>query len=235
MTINEVVKVLDKGYVRLIKVNGDDLDVVNAARVSYNDASTELTEKDIRLLNFLAREGHMSPFRHVSFRFEVYAPLMVARQWWKHHVASSYVDEQNAWNESSRRYVKEDVEFYEPDVWRLAPDNAKQGSGADASEGMNIWLNEMWEQHIDESIIKYDRAIDAGIAPEMARLFLPANGLYIRFNWHVGLEALTHFLNLRVAKDSQKEIQEYAKALETFLQDTLPHSYSALKGAKTHG
>src|SRR5690554_3343689 len=123
------IDVLDKGYVILHEVLGDDLTVANAARVSYDNKSEELTEKDERLITFLAREGHTSPFRHATLQFEVYAPLMVARQWWKYVIGGAH--QMDAWNESSRRYITEDPTFYIPksDEWRSAPENSKQGSG----------------------------------------------------------------------------------------------------------
>src|SRR5699024_5795531 len=113
---------------------GDDRTVVNAARVSFDRRSEVLDEKDKRVIAFLAREGHNRPFRHASLQFEVYAPLMIARQWWKYCVGSDHV--MDAWNESSRRYVTENNEFYVPqaDEWRSYPDNVKQGSGEPLSE-----------------------------------------------------------------------------------------------------
>jgi thymidylate synthase (FAD) len=112
--MNEMINVLDKGYVRLVNVMGSDLSVVNSARVSYDKESTELSEKDARLIRFLAREGHTSPFRHATLQFEMYAPLMVARQHWKYIVGSDHT--MDAWNESSRRYVTEEPAFYIPEM-----------------------------------------------------------------------------------------------------------------------
>ena len=125
------ISVLDKGYIRLVDQLGNDTSVVNAARVSYDKESDGFGEKDAKLLQFLIREGHTSPFRHAALTFEVYAPLFVARQWWKYAVSSTHIDDQNGWNESSRRYVTEDEEFYIPQAneWRSKPENSKQGSG----------------------------------------------------------------------------------------------------------
>lgn len=226
----KVLKCLDKGYVRLVDVMGNDLRIANAARVSYNKEAHELSERDEKLINFLAKEGHSSPFRHASMVFEVYAPLMISRQWWKHHVASSYVDDQNAWNESSRRYVTEDEEFYIPDEWRSKPENSKQGSGEPIDEKLSQEISLRLEEYIQEGHDLYKYLLEKDIAPEQARLFLPANGMYVRFYWHVSLHAVSHFLNLRVAKDSQSEIQEYARAVEQFVADSFPISYKALKG-----
>ncbi|HID1463651.1 TPA: FAD-dependent thymidylate synthase [Staphylococcus aureus] len=129
-----IINVLDKGYVRLVNHMGSDLTVVNSARVSYAKESKELNDKDVKLIKFLAREGHTSPFRHVIAQYEVYAPLMVARQWWKYVIGSSHQegtgDSFDAWNESSRRYITEEPTFYIPSSkeWRSKPKNSKQGS-----------------------------------------------------------------------------------------------------------
>src|SRR5690625_3850726 len=172
---------LDKGYVRLVDVMGDDRTVANAARVSFDRRTEKLDEKDERLIRFLAREGHDSPFRHASLQFEVYAPLMIARQWYKYIVGSDHT--MDAWNESSRRYVTENNEFYVPqaDEWRSYPDNVKQGSGdpIEAKYG-GLFTKELTDLiRRGEELYKY--AMDVGIAPEQARLFLPANGMYVRW------------------------------------------------------
>src|SRR5690625_7593817 len=101
------IDVLDKGYVRYVTHFGSDLDVVNNARVSFDRESDELSEKDIRLIKFLAREHHMSPFRSSRIMFEVYVPLMICRQLWKYVVDSSHIDEGTPWNVSSRCYITE--------------------------------------------------------------------------------------------------------------------------------
>jgi thymidylate synthase (FAD) len=121
-------EVLDKGYVRLVNSWGTELDIVNAARVSYDKESVELKDNDASLINFLVKHKHDSTLRHCGFTFEVYAPLMVARQWYKHAVSSTHVEDQLGWNESSRRYVTENEEFYLPkgDEWRSKPENSKQ-------------------------------------------------------------------------------------------------------------
>jgi thymidylate synthase (FAD) len=226
------IDVLDKGYVRLVDHMGDDLSVVNAARVSYDKESQELTDRDRKLLNFLVTEDHTSPFRHAALTFEVYAPLMVARQWWKHAVASSYIDDQNGWNESSRRYVTENEEFYLPTPWewRSKPENSKQGSGPvlTTDEGA-YWSSALaaYQQHGERL---YAEALRSGVAPEQARLFLPANGMYVRFRWTVSLAAVMHFLQLRYAHDSQWEIQQYAKAVAELVEPLYPESYKLLLG-----
>lgn len=226
------VDVLDKGYVRLVDTLGDDLAIVNAARVSYDKESKEFGDRDARLVKFLVEEGHTSPFRHAALTFEVYAPLMVARQWWKYAISSTHVDDQNGWNESSRRYVTENEEFYVPEVWRLAPENSKQGSG----EAMSVEDSWGWTDKLDYmntiALDVYRSALKAGVAPEQARLFLPAYGMYVRWRWTVSLEGALHFLDQRLGHDAQFEIQEYARAVEGLVDQAFPVCYAAWKGVE---
>lgn len=227
-------QVLDNGYVRLVDVLGSDLTVVNAARVSYDKASFELSEKDERLIKFLAREGHTSPFRHTMLQFEIYSPLMVARQHFKYLSGSSFQegsgDNMQAWNESSRRYITEEPTFYVPGPaeWRSAPDNSKQGSGKplDAEAGANFTSQLLW--YIEEGERMYEEAMENGVCAEQARLFLPAYGMYVRYYWTASLQSVSHFLNQRLAHDSQKEIQEYAKAVKELAIEKFPVSLTEL-------
>lgn len=218
-------RVLDKGYVILADAMGSDLSVVNAARVSYNKESTEYNEKDAKLVDFLAREGHTAPFRHAALSFEVYAPLLVARQWWKYAVGSTHIDDMNGWNESSRRYVTEEPEFYVPSEWRGKPENSKQGS-AGLVEHQESWSMDMLDI-IHDAMAVYQQALDAGMAPEQARLFLPAYAMYVRWRWTVSLQAVLHFLKERLGHDAQREIQEYAAAVAAHLRGEFPESVRA--------
>ncbi|HDR7992620.1 thymidylate synthase (FAD) [Bacillus cereus] len=222
------VNVLDKGYVRLVDTMGCDLSVVNSARVSYDKESTELTDKDIRLIKFLAREGHTSPFRHATLQFEIYAPLMVARQHWKYIVGSDHT--MDAWNESSRRYVTEEPTFYIPvgDEWRTSPENSKQGSGGSVTTELGNKATERLVMHIDRSIAEYEEAMRHGICAEQARLFLPAYGMYVRYYWTASLQSVVHFLNQRLAHDAQLEIQSYAKAVLELSKEIFPISIDEL-------
>jgi thymidylate synthase (FAD) len=229
-TTPEPVNVLDEGYVRLVDVLGDDLSVVNAARVSYDKESTDFSEKDAKLISFLLREKHTSPFRHAALTFEVYAPLFVARQWWKYAVASSHVDEQNGWNESSRRYITEEEKFYVPlpNEWRSKPANSKQGSGEPVDEK----IGEKHFSRLCEAVVlgvdNYHQALEDGIAPEIARLFLPAYGMYVRWRWTVSLQGVLTFLDQRLEHDAQYEIQKYAEAVLALTKDAFPETIAAL-------
>lgn len=220
------IKVLDKGYVRLVSTLGDDLTVVNSARVSYNKQKFELDEKDKKLIKFLAEKEHTSPFRHAVLQFEVYAPLMIARQWWKHCIGSNHQDPFTAWNESSRRYVTENEEFYVPTEWRKAPENKKQGSSDELLHSQNRWTNELIT-YIEDGVNLYQAAIDNGMAAEQARLFLPAYSLYVRWYWTVSLHGALHFVDLRSHAGAQKEIQDYSDAVEEFIRTKFPVSAEA--------
>ncbi|ANY70760.1 thymidylate synthase, flavin-dependent [Paenibacillus sp. BIHB 4019] len=213
---------------------GSDLTVVNAARVSYAKESTELTDRDRRLIAFLAREGHTSPFRHAILQYEVYAPLMVARQWWKYVIGSAHYegtgDSLDAWNESSRRYITEEPVFYIPqaDEWRSAPDNSKQGSGGSVAFEIGQEAMERLIGLVDRGVRNYEWALSVGICPEQARLFLPAYGMYVRWYWTASVQSVAHFLSQRLAHDAQAEIQAYAKAILTFVEAKFPVAINEL-------
>lgn len=222
-------KVLDKGYIRLVNSWGSELDIVNSARVSYDKESKlrddgTLTLNDQKLLNFLIEHKHDSTLRHAGFTFEVYAPLMIARQWYKHAVSSTHVEDQLGWNESSRRYITENEEFYVPLAaqWRSKPENSKQGSG----EPIEIELGQRFTDRLEEIIRlgeeAYESAMRNGIAPEQARLFLPAYGMYVRWRWTVSLNAVLHFLSLRLGDGAQSEIADYAEVVATLVKEKFP-------------
>lgn len=227
-----LLKVLDEnGYVRLLDKMGGDLSVVNAARVSYDKRSEVMTERDVKLIKFLARNDHTSPFRHAMLQFEVYAPLMVARQWWKYCIGSSHQDNMLAWNESSRRYVTEEPTFYipQPQEWRESPSNSKQGSGEPLfktdSVGTQLASNALQEL-VETAVRAYEKALEMGVCAEQARLFLPAYALYVRWVWTSSLQGVCHFLEQRLKEDAQYEMRAYADAVY-FL--TRPHFPESLK------
>jgi len=221
----------DKGYVGLKDHMGTDLSTTRAARVSYNKDSEEWNGKEERLLNFLIREGHTSTLRHATLSFEVYAPMMVKNQWIKHAIGSSHLEDGLAWNESSRRYVTEEPEFYVPagTDWRSKPANSKQGSGGVLLESMGGVFTEDLHQTITLSVKLYEEAMANGVAPEQARLFLPAYAMYIRWIWTTSLAGVLSFLEQRLASDSQFEIQEFAKAVEIITADKFPNTVKVWK------
>jgi thymidylate synthase (FAD) len=210
---------------------GSDLSVVNAARASFAKESKEFTQQDAKLLNFLARENHMSPFRHAFATFEFKAPLMVARQHWKYVVGSDHT--MDSWNESSRRYITMDPEFYFPaaDEWRLAPEDKKQGSHGVADPFIGSMLTQELMVYAEKGEALYNMAMEGGIAAEQARLFLPAYSMYVIYRWSCSLQSVILFLTQRLSEDSQVEIQKYAKAVHELIQPEFPMSMKALMGS----
>ena len=225
-------RVLDAGLVRLLAVLGDDGTPVDAARVSFEKRARRLPDgrvdpREERLLRFLMARGHWSPFRHAVLQFEIYAPLMVIRQWGKYRVGSVWAFGDSdcpleTWNESSRRYVTEEVRFHVPDSWRSAPESRKQGSGPPVTEEISDLYRTLLQDHARRSLELYEAALSDGLAPEQARLFLPAYALYVRAWWTVSLQGVLHFLSQRLAEDAQKEIREYAQAVAEMVEERFP-------------
>jgi thymidylate synthase (FAD) len=230
-----LISVLDHGYINLIQNMGSDIDVVNAARVSFDKSVSSLSEKDSNLINFLIKEKHDSVLRHCVMTFEVYAPLMVARQWWKHHIGATMIDEQDGWNESSRRYITEKEEFYIPgtDGWRSAPENRKQGSGEAVDRNTGAKYLQRLRASVYRGMLDYEAALRDGIAPEQARLLLPAYAMYVRWRWTTSLNAVLHFISLRNKDDAQYEIAQYAKAIEGIVQKHYPITLEAWNKYRT--
>lgn len=224
------IDILNGGYVILQDYMGSDLSVTNSARVSYNKKKDILDDKDKGLIDFLAREGHTSPFRHTSLQFEVYVPLYIARQHWKHIIGSGFQDPFVAWNESSRRYITEEPNFYIPhaDEWRSKPENSKQGSGEVLDDSTGGIFTRKLERHILEGEQLYEEAMEAGIAPEQARLFLPAYSMFVRYYWTGSLQGIAHFLELRLPGDAQYEIRVLAEAVKELTREKFPLSLDAL-------
>lgn len=217
-------KVLDKGYVRLVDHMGDDLSPVNDAKTSFMKEASDFGPSEERLLLFLLREPETSPFRHSFLKFEVYAPLVVARQWWKYAIASNFGEYSTAWNESSRRYITEEPEFYVPTVWRSSPESRKQGSGGPVDTVVAGWATSNLEQVCKNGESLYRAAMEMGICPEQARLFLPAYGMYVRFRWSASLQSVCWFLAQRLAHKAQAEIHDYAEAVLALSRECFPRA-----------
>lgn len=226
----DLIEVLGNGYVRLVDHMGSDLSIVNAARASFAKETSEMRPSDARLLDFLVRENHMSPFRHAFITFEIKAPLMVARQHWKYVVGSDHT--MDSWNESSRRYITMEPEFYIPNKedWRLAADDKKQGSGGPVDPLTGAFLTEELTSYIEKGEALYRKAMESGVAPEQARLFLAAYGMHVVYRWSCSLQSLALFLNQRLEEDAQKEIQAYAEAAFELVKDKFPVSIRLLTG-----
>lgn len=199
--------------VELIRVSGSDLDIVNAARVSYGKVSTQLSERDKKLIFFLMQHNHTSPFEHNQLSFRIKAPIFVAREWMRHRM--------NSFNEISYRFVKAKVEFYTPHHWRYQDALNKQSSTGSFSDKN---LTEIYKKSLEKSYAAYEELLANGIAREQARGVLPVC-IYTEFLYTVNLHSLMHFLKLRLDKGAQYEIRMYAQSL---LKLSYPHFPVAL-------
>lgn len=231
--------------VELITHYGTDLTVVNAARVSMDKESDweyihvgdpedpmqqrTLSKQDAKLIKYLADNKHTSCFEHQGATLRLKVPIFIARQIQRHRTFS--------YNEVSRRYVKDNLEFYWPDKWRKAADNVKQGSSDEASEYMHDpkYGNEMWEtsdeyvrDEVSGQVVRmYNSMIENGVAPEQARMILPQN-LYTQFYMTGNLRSWAHFLDLRLDSHAQKEVRDIAEQIRDILTPLWPVSMNAL-------
>lgn len=222
--------VLDRGYVRVRDAMGNDDSVVDAARISFDKLAANYTrEQNKRLLKYLAEHGHWSPFSHVYVQLEIKAPVMVVNQLVKHRIGGRF--QTDAWddgyNELSRRYVTEELEFYMPETWRLAPKNKKQGSGADADDSLNRDMQIHMENAVSNGVSMYEQALEKGVAPEQARLFLPYAAMYTKVMWTPSLATVARFCMLREKEDAQFEIQQYGRAIHKLVEPLFPQSFDA--------
>jgi thymidylate synthase (FAD) len=204
----------------LVDSMGNDLTVVNAARVSFNSHSDLLNTKDEGLITFLAKHGHWSPFAHVMVQFRMKAPIFVARQLVKHQVGLT-------WNEVSRRYVDTDIEFYEPKVWRKAAKNVKQGSSDESSGWGPCFKGHMTSQQL--ALAEYFDAIDSGVCMEQARMLLPQS-MMTEWYWTGSLVAFARIVKQRTHSTAQLETQEVALLIKKALdeKETITNSWRAL-------
>ncbi|MCS7056293.1 MAG: FAD-dependent thymidylate synthase [Thermoflexales bacterium] len=216
------VAVLDKGWVELQDLMGDDLAIVNAARVSFLGESKG-SEKDKRLLFYLMQHRHTSPFEQVEFKFRVRAPVVTWWQWVRHRTWQ--------FNAQSGRYVAFDEDdFYVPDVWRKQSPSNKQASLGELTPEEGAPLTAALLEHYERGYRLYRQALDAGVAREQARIFLPGFAVYYTWVAKVDAHNLMHFLSLRMAEDAQFEIRIYARTIyEHFFKPALPWTAEAFE------
>jgi thymidylate synthase (FAD) len=201
--------------------NKGDLLVVNAARCSFDKEHKEFDiEKDTRLINYLAREKHVLPFRHPHATLRITCPIFVLRQLGKHQVGFS-------WSEVSRRYITSEPQFYEPFQYRKSADNVKQGSSKELHRESSEYRKGM-QAHITSSLALYNKMLDEGVCAEQARMVLPQN-MYTTsvvtgtlLGWH-------HLYQLRTEEHTQKETQEYAQIIGGIMSECFPVSWAALR------
>lgn len=210
---------------------GGDLDIVNDARASFDKTSTELSEKDVKLIHYLVKHQHTSPFRGVVFKFKVKAPLFVCRQFWKHLIASSHNDEQLGWNEKSFRYVAIDDgnEFYTPQSFRQQSKNNKQATEGSLPDNANREAIEIYSQQCEASYQAYRNLLELGVGREQARGVLVPS-VYTSWVWTTSLQAALHFLELRRGAGAQNEIGAYAQAIAELIKPIVPAAMDAWEG-----
>ena len=215
---------------------GSDLSVVNAARVSFGKKSqfegrvggpNVLSQRDSKLIRYLAKHKHISPFGHAFASFHVKAPIFVARQLVKHSFLR--------WNEVSRRYVDDEPEFYVPDVWRGRSADKKQGSDGEIitscvyDMGGELTHPKFAAQDVNETALHiYKGMVVAGVAPEQARMVLPQSTM-TEWYWSGSLDAFADMCNLRCKNDTQYETRVVANKISEKLLDLFPVSWEALK------
>lgn len=214
---NNETRVLDKGFVRLLEVMGRDQGIVEAARVSFAGTSKG-EEQDRRLIAYLLKHRHMSPFEHAVLKFHVKAPIFVMRQWIRHRIAS--------YNEISARYTEVQDEYYAPEAWRAQDARNKQGSIARAPALDQAALTRRYEAQVRASLATYRELLKAGAARELARMVLPLC-LYTEFYWTINARSLMNFLSLRADAHAQWEIQRYAEALAAHFAREMPWTHAA--------
>lgn len=226
-----VIPVLDHGFVELVDTLGSDLTVVNAARVSFGKRKTELSEGDQKLIQYLAKHQHWSPFRHVQLQFHCKVPEFVARQWYKHVVGITYTEASSidhAWNEISLRYVDaSEFSFYTPAGFRRQSEDNKQASTDELVDDPSNVLMQRYQNQCQAAFDLYEVMVAAGVAKEQARGVLPLS-VYTEFYWTASLQAIVNFIKLRKHPGAQFEIREYANAIEKFVQKAVPVSYASL-------
>ena len=215
------IDVLDGGFVALDASMGDDLSVVNAARVSFGTRKDSMDDRDAGLIRFLMRERHGTPFEHNGFRFHVRAPIFVVREWMRHRVANSY-------NELSGRYTEIPDDFYVPALADIRTQVGKPG--AYTFEPVDDTLARRTRERIEASYrdayASYRAMLDDGIAKEVARTVLPV-GIYTEFFWTVNARAIMNFLSLRNHETAQREIRRFAEAVEALWSERMPATHAA--------
>ena len=202
--------------VQLIDKMGSDLTVVNAARVSFGKNKEVFDASDEKLIRFLAKHNHWSPFAHCSLQFRIKAPVFVARQLVKHQVGLS-------WNEISRRYVDYEPEFYTPDTWRGRPLDSKQGSDGEVSVD-----NSKYDNMMSQLKLFYETLLNQGVAPEMARMVLPQS-MMTEWYWTGTLYAFSRVCELRCAEDTQEETRKIADKIDEICDEEFPYSWKYLR------
>ena len=214
------------GFMELVTSMGSDLTVANSARVSFGKRKDILDDGDRKLIAFLAKNKHWSPFRHVMLQFHVKAPEIVGRQFYKHVIGSDYTFKDHAWNEISGRYVVYSDEFYKPAKFRKQSTNNKQASIDEEVDNPNR-TKFLYEQILGDAYKNYKDLVDLGVSKEQARGVLPVS-FYTEWYWTASLQAVMNFVKLRDDDHAQWEIRQYALAMKQMALAVAPFSVQAL-------
>jgi len=218
------IKVLDKGYIEVVDKLGDDLTVVNSARVSFGKRKEVWDEKDAKLVRYLAKNKHFSPFRHLQIQLNIKAPEFVMRQLFRHVVGieatSNYPTKDTPWNEISGRYVPV-KEYYYPEVWRKQSQDNKQASEGKLDYDGQETASSLYRTGINETKRIYEELVNLGVAKEQARSILPLSQ-YTQVWWTASFQSIMNFIDLRDEKTAQWEIQQYAKVLKEIMLEVFP-------------
>jgi thymidylate synthase (FAD) len=198
---------------------GDDLSVVNAARVSFDKVHLEMEPSDEKLIKYLADHNHWSPFAHIILQFHIRAPIFVARQLAKHQVGL-------VWNEVSRRYVSDTPDTWKPEMWRKVADDKKQGSMEEPVQSESL-ISKMYVEVMIHCLNTYEIMIDSGVCPEQARAVLPQS-TYTEWYWTGSLYAFSRVCKLRLAKDAQAETRQVADQISERCKINFPISWKHL-------
>lgn len=215
--------VLDNGFVRLVDFMGGDESVAQAARVSFGRDATH-DERDKKLIFFLLANGHETPFEHSVFKFHIKCPIFVARQWFRHRIAS--------YNEISGRYSEMKEEFCLPEVLRTQKSRNYQYETL--AEPLNSALKAKIAQSYAAAYELYQELLANGVAKEHARIVLPLS-LYTQFYWTINCRSLMNFLKLRTDEHAQFEIRQYAEVIADIFQAKMPWSHEAFIKYKIKG
>lgn len=224
--------------ITLVDSMGSDLSIVNAARVSFGGSKKKVDEKDVKLIQYLAKHKHMSPFRHVQMTFKIEAlPEAIARQLYKHQVGCGYTggefrEAATVWNEISGRYVKLDTGYYTPSMFRQQSADNKQASTNTAVPNDEL-ARALYDSCVAQCNDTYEKLLALGVCREQARLVLPLS-MNTSFVWTLSLEALAHFIKLRQHPGAQAEIQEVASRLAEEAKAIAPLSLAALLNTLNH-
>ena len=222
------------GYVNMISAHlipqlstGTDLEIVNAARRSFDAEHASWQVSDANLISFLVREGHWLPFRHPQLSFDCAAPVFVARQLGKHQIGLS-------WSEVSRRYKTEGIEFWMPEVWRKRPSGSiKQGTGGDFEPIDSMVFSSLLGEHHSDASALYHALLDRNVAPELARMVLPQS-MIVKWTWTGSLLAWLHLIKERTHPNAQKEARDFAHIIAQVVKEKFPETFKHLPYAASN-